>query len=105
MRENKQLLLRMSESDFDQLSILSVEMGVTRNEYLRNVIRINYLIREYANGNTKAKYKNDFGFELSNEMLESFMKKLSDSIEEIGSNMEIQIAKKKPNSRQRQKQS
>jgi len=96
MRENKQLLFRMSEGDFDQLTTLSADFGLTRNEYLRTMIRINYLVKEYANGNYKAKYRNDFGFALPEAMIEEMIKQMAQSIPDIAKNIEIKMAKEKP---------
>jgi len=98
MRENKQLLFRMSEADYDQLTTLSNEFKLSRNEYLRTMVRINYLVREYANGNFKAKYKNDFGWELPEGMVEDMIQQMAKSIPEIAKNVDIKIAKKKPSS-------
>lgn len=97
MRENKQLLFRMSEADYDQLTTLSADFGLTRNEYLRTMIRINYLVREYSNGNTKAKYRNDFGLELPEGMIESIMKQMLDYIPNMVENIEVKMAKQKAN--------
>jgi hypothetical protein len=99
MRENKQLLFRMSENDFDQLTSLSADFGLTRNEYLRTMIRINYLVKEYANGNYKAKYRNDFGFELPEGMIEEIIRQMAISIPNIAENIEVKMAKQKPNVR------
>ena len=98
MRENKQLLFRMSEADYDQLTTLSADFGLTRNEYLRTMVRINYLVREYANGNYKAKYKNDFGFELPEGMIEDIIQQMAKIIPDIAKNVEIKVAKKNPSS-------
>ena len=99
MRENKQLLFRMSEADYDQLTTLSADFGLTRNEYLRIMVRINYLVREYANGNHKAKYKNDFGLELPEGMVEDIIQQMAISIPNIAENIEVKMAKQKPNVR------
>jgi len=99
MRENKQLLFRMSEGDFDQLTILSADFGLTRNEYLRTMIRINHLVREYANGNYKAKYRNDFGFALPEGMIEEMIKQMAQSIPDMAKNIEVKMAKEKPSVR------
>jgi len=98
MRENKQLLFRMSEADYDQLTTLSNEFKLSRNEYLRTMVRINYLVREYSNGNFKAKYKNDFGWELPEGMVEDMIQQMAKSIPDIAKNVDIKIAKKKPSS-------
>jgi hypothetical protein len=98
MRENKQLLFRMSEADYDQLTTLSNDFKLSRNEYLRTMVRINYLVREYANGNYKAKYKNDFGWELPEGMIEDMIQQMASVIPDIAKNVDIKIAKKKPNS-------
>jgi hypothetical protein len=97
MRENKQLLFRMSENDFDQLTSLSADFGLSRNEYLRTMIRINYLVKEYANGNYKAKYRNDFGLELPEGMIEEIIQQMAISIPNIAENMEVKMAKQKAN--------
>ena len=99
MRENKQLLFRMSEGDFDQLTILSADFGLTRNEYLRTMIRINHLVREYAHGNYKAKYRNDFGFALPEGMIEEMIKQMAQSIPDMAKNIEVKMAKEKPSVR------
>lgn len=98
MRENKQLLFRMSEADYDQLTTLSNDFKLSRNEYLRTMVRINYLVREYANGNYKAKYKNDFGLELPEGMIEDMIQQMAKVIPDIAKNVDIKIAKKKPSS-------
>jgi hypothetical protein len=99
MRENKQLLFRMSEGDFDQLTILSADFGLTRNEYLRTMIRINYLVKEYSNGNYKAKYRNDFGFSLPEGMIEDMIKQMAQSIPDMAKNIEVKMAKEKPSAK------
>jgi len=99
MRENKQLLFRMSEGDFDQLTTLSSDFGLTRNEYLRTMIRINYLVKEYANGNYKAKYQNDFGLSLPEGMIEDMIKQMTQSIPDMAKNIEVKMAKEKPSAK------
>ena len=67
------------------------------------MIRINYLVREYANGNYKAKYRNDFGFELPEGMIESIVQQMAKSIPEISNDFEVKKAKRMPNVKHKRK--
>ena len=95
MKPNKAILFRMSEDDFNQLETLSKESKLSKNEYLRNIIRINYLVREYANGNTDLKYKNGYGFQLPEGMVENLITKMANEVVDIANNLNIKQAKVK----------
>ena len=103
MRHGRTVNLILSESDFEFLRQISDRFGIKRSEFLRLLIQ-GLRVGESAMNKEGAKVEiGGYGFEFSNEYLESFIGQIEPILEGFGKGVKITTQKTTQKPKKRRK--